>query len=62
MPGKSTTMSLCLTARSVLRHIRVASKAELGERIDRYIDMCNESSRPPNWSYGISREPHPLAA
>jgi transposase len=49
-------------ARSVLRHIRVASKAELGERIDRYIDMCNESSRLPNWSYGISREPHPLAA
>ena len=49
-------------ARSVLRRIRVAIKAELGERIDRYIDMCNESPVVPKWSYGISRDPQPLAA
>jgi hypothetical protein len=28
-------------ARSVLRRIRVASKAELADRIRRYIDFCN---------------------
>jgi transposase len=49
-------------ARSVLRHIRVASKTELVERIDRYIEMCNQSPLVPNWSYGISRDPQPLAA
>ena len=49
-------------ARSVLRHIRVASKTELVERIDRYIEICNESPLVPNWSYGISRDPQPLAA
>ncbi len=46
----------------MLRHIRVASKAELGERMERYIDMCNESPLVPKWSYGISREPQRLAA
>ncbi|HEV2387942.1 MAG TPA: IS630 family transposase, partial [Candidatus Acidoferrales bacterium] len=30
-------------ARSVLRRIRVGSKAELGDRIRRYIDACNAS-------------------
>lgn len=49
-------------ARSALRHIRVASKAELGERIERYIDICNESPLVPNWSYGISRDPQSPAA
>lgn len=49
-------------ARSVLRRIRVATKAELGERIDRYIDICNEYPVVPKWSYGITRDPQPLAA
>jgi hypothetical protein len=43
-------------------YIRVASMAELGERIGRYIEMCNEARLVPNWSYGISRHPQPLAA
>jgi transposase len=49
-------------ARSVLRRIRVASKDELTERIKRYIKMCNDVPLVPKWSYGISREPQPLAA
>ena len=49
-------------ARSVLRRIRVASKEELMERIQRYIKMCNDVPLVPKWSYGISREPQPLAA
>jgi hypothetical protein len=49
-------------ARSVLRRIRVASTTELGERIGRYIEMCNEAPLVPNWSYGISHHPQPLAA
>ncbi len=49
-------------ARSVLRRIRVATKAELGERIARYVDICNGSPVVPKWSYGISRDPQRLAA
>ena len=49
-------------ARSVLRRIRVASKDELTERIKRYVKMCNDVPLVPKWSYGISREPQPLAA
>ena len=49
-------------AKSVLRRMRVASKDELADRIQRYIELCNEKPLVPKWSYGISREPQPLAA
>jgi len=45
-----------------LRQIRVASKDELTDRIQRYIRFCNESPLVPKWSYGISREAQPLPA
>ena len=41
-------------ARSVLRRIRVASKAELADRIRRYIEACNATPALPIWRYGIS--------
>jgi transposase len=50
------------TARSVLRGIRVASKAELGERLGRYIEACNASPLVPKWRHGIGREEQALAA
>ena len=43
-------------ARSVLRRIRVVSKAELIDRIGRYIEACNTAPVLPNWRYGISPE------
>jgi transposase len=49
-------------ARSVLRRIRVASKAELADRIRRYIEMCNAAPALPRWRYGITPEPQALAA
>jgi hypothetical protein len=49
-------------ARSVLRHIRVTSKAELGERIGRYIAACNASPIVPNWRHGINRDQPAMAA
>lgn len=49
-------------ARSVLRQIRVASKDELIDRIQSYIQLCNEAPLVPRWSYAISRKPQPLAA
>jgi transposase len=49
-------------ARSVLRRIRVASKAELAERIGRYIEMCNAATVLPRWRYGITPKPQALAA
>jgi hypothetical protein len=49
-------------ARSVLRQIPVACKDELTDRIRRYIEFCNEAPLVRKWSYGISREPQPLAA
>jgi transposase len=49
-------------ARSVLRGIRVASKAELGERLGRYIEACNASPVVPRWRHGISRDAPALAA
>jgi transposase len=49
-------------ARSVLRRIRVTSKEELARRMRRYIELCNEAPLVPKWSYGINREPQPLAA
>jgi transposase len=49
-------------ARSVLRRIRVGSKVELGDRIRRYIEVCNASPVVPNWRYGLSRDEQPLAA
>jgi transposase len=49
-------------SRSVLRGIRVASKDELCERIQRYIETCNECPPVPKWSYGIHRDQELLAA
>jgi transposase len=50
------------TARSLLRRIRVSSKAELADRIQRYIEICNISPVLPRWSYGINRDQQTLAA
>ena len=41
-------------ARSVLRHIRVASKAELKERIMAYLDDLNRQPVVHTWSYKIA--------
>lgn len=49
-------------ARSVLRRIRLASKAELVERSRRYIDICNAAPVLPRWRYGVASDPHALAA
>jgi hypothetical protein len=49
-------------SRSVLCGIRVASKDELRERIQRYIETCNECPLVPKSSYGIHREQELLAA
>ena len=49
-------------SRSVLRRIRVTSKEELRERIQRYIEIGNECPLVPKWSYGIHRDQEPLAA
>ena len=49
-------------ARSVLRRIRVASNAELADRIRRYIEMCNAAPVLPRWRYGITSQPQTLAA
>jgi len=40
-------------ARSVLRHIRVANKEELWERIDAYFDDLNAAPVVLRWKYGI---------
>jgi transposase len=44
-------------SRSVLRHIRVSSKAELANRLNQYIDMCNAKPLIPKWAYRIHHEP-----
>jgi transposase len=49
-------------SRSVLRGIRVASKDELCDRIQHYIETCNECPLVPKWSYGIHRDQELLAA
>jgi transposase len=49
-------------SRSVLRGIRVANKDELRDRIQRYIETCNECPLVPKWSYGIHRDQELLAA
>jgi transposase len=49
-------------ARSVLRRIRVASKAELADRIRRYIEMCNATPLLPHWRYGITPDRQAQAA
>ena len=36
-------------SRSVLRRIRVTSKGELRDRIQRYIEICNECPLVPKW-------------
>jgi hypothetical protein len=50
------------TARSLLRHIRVSSKVEIEDPVQRYIESCNASPIVPKWSYGINRDPQLLAA
>jgi len=40
-------------ARSILRHIRVASKPELKERILAYLDDINAEPVVHNWTYMI---------
>jgi hypothetical protein len=49
-------------ARSVLRSIRVTGNNELTQRIKRCIEFCNDVPLVPKWSYGINRDPRPLAA
>jgi len=49
-------------ARSVLRRIRVASKAELAERIRRYIAICNAAPLLPHWRHGITPDCQAQAA
>jgi transposase len=49
-------------ARSVLRRIRVASKAELAERIRRYIEICNAAPLLPHWRHGITPDCQAQAA
>jgi transposase len=49
-------------ARSALRRIRVASKAELADRLSRYIEMCNAAPTIPNWRYGITPDCQAIAA
>ena len=49
-------------ARSVLRRIRVASKAELADRIRRYIEICNAAPLLPHWRYGITPDCQAQAA
>jgi transposase len=41
-------------ARSVLRHIRVASKAELKQRITAYLNHLNRKPVVHTWSYNIT--------
>ena len=40
-------------ARSVLRHIRVSSKDELWQRVDRYFDDLNKAPVILRWKHGI---------
>ena len=49
-------------ARSVLRRIRVASKADLAERIRRYIEICNAAPLLPHWRHGITPDCQAQAA
>lgn len=44
-------------ARSVLRHIRVSSKRELGERLMAFIDDLNHEPVVHTWSYKINAAP-----
>src|SRR5271154_9548 len=44
-------------SRSVLRHIRVKSKAELTDRLTQYIDMCNAKPLVPTWVFGVHEQP-----
>ena len=43
-------------ARSVLRHIRVASKDELKRRIQAYLDDLNQDPVVHTWTYKIATE------
>lgn len=46
-------------ARSVLRHIRVANKQELADRISHYMALHNQSPTRPRWVFGIHTEAQP---
>jgi len=48
--------------RSALRRIRVATKAELADRIHRYIGMCDATPVLPRLRYGIAADPQAVAA
>jgi hypothetical protein len=50
-PRAQLGRDLLFQSRSVLRGIRVASKDELCDRIQRYIETCNECPLVPKWSY-----------
>ncbi len=39
--------------KQVLRHIRVKSKDELKERIEKYLSEVNENPVPFRWKYGM---------
>lgn len=39
--------------KQVLRHIRLKSKAELKERIEKYLEEVNENPIPFRWTYGM---------
>jgi hypothetical protein len=41
-------------ARSMLRHIRVASKAEIKARIVKYLDELNKDPVVHTWSYKLT--------
>jgi transposase len=49
-------------SRSVLRRIRVISKEQLRDRIQRYIETGNECPLASKWSYCIHRDQESLAA
>jgi transposase len=42
-------------SRSVLRRLRVSSKAELTERIEKYLTDLNESPKVFRWKYGLDK-------
>jgi transposase len=48
-------------ARSLLRHIRVDSKDELRDRINRYIKAANEKPLVPKWAFRIDQPAKALA-
>ena len=54
VPGSTWSKDFSKMARSVLRRIRVASKAELKQRILAYLDDLNREPIVHTWSYRIA--------